>query len=130
MKNEKKRLSSMHLLWVALLGFSLQSCGEAELKMQKDSLNRGVVAVRENPESVIVSWRYLSSDPLKTSFNVYRNGEKIAEVPANQGTFYKDAYAGMEKAVYEVKAVVDGKEKETVKGIYTLPENAPPPWEK
>ncbi|MBE6282108.1 MAG: rhamnogalacturonan lyase [Bacteroides sp.] len=125
MKNEKKRLSSMHLLWVALLGFSLQSCGEAELKMQKDSLNRGVVAVRENPESVIVSWRYLSSDPLKTSFNVYRNGEKIAEVPANQGTFYKDAYAGMEKAVYEVKAVVDGKEKETVKGIYTLPENAP-----
>ena len=47
-------------------------------KLQKEQLGRGVVAIRENPSDVVVSWRYLSSDPINTSFNVYRNGEKIA----------------------------------------------------
>ena len=30
-------------------------------KLQREKLNRGVVAIRENPSEVIVSWRYLSS---------------------------------------------------------------------
>lgn len=125
MKNKRKRLSLMLSFCAVFAGLALQSCKEAEPQMQKDKLNRGVVAVRESSDQVFVTWRYLSSDPLNTSFNVYRDGEKIAEVPANQGTFYKDTYAGTQKAVYEVKAVVNGKEKETVEGVYTLPENAP-----
>lgn len=125
MKNKRKRLSLVLSFCMAFDGLALQSCNEATPQMQKDKLNRGVVAVRESSEHVIISWRYLSSDPLNTSFNVYRDGEKIAEVPANQGTFYKDTYAGTQKALYEVKAVVNGKEKETVEGVYTLPENAP-----
>lgn len=56
-------------------------------KLQKEQLGRGVVAIRENPSDVVVSWRYLSSDPINTSFNVYRNGEKIAEVPILQVLF-------------------------------------------
>lgn len=125
MKNSKRRLGWMLPIWVAAAGFSLQSCGEVKPTMQMDQLNRGVVAVRETPENVFVSWRYLSTDPMNTSFNVYRDGQKIAEVPANQGTHYKDTYSGTQQAVYEVKAVVNGKEKETVKGEYALPENAP-----
>lgn len=31
-------------------------------RLQRESLGRGVVAVRENPSTVMVSWRYLSSD--------------------------------------------------------------------
>lgn len=34
-------------------------------KLQREKLNRGVVAIRENPSEVIVSWRYLSSDPIQ-----------------------------------------------------------------
>ena len=93
MKNSKRRLGWMLPVWVVAAGFSLQSCGEVKPTMQMDQLNRGVVAVRETPENVFVSWRYLSTDPMNTSFNVYRDGQKIAEVPANQGTHYKDTYS-------------------------------------
>ena len=36
-------------------------------KLQKEKLGRGVVAIRENQSEVVVSWRYLSSDPVNTS---------------------------------------------------------------
>lgn len=91
----------------------------------KEQLGRGVVAIRENPSDVVVSWRYLSSDPINTSFNVYRNGEKIAEVPHSTGTFYRDTYSGNEKAVYTVKPVINGVETGKLNGNYTLPANAP-----
>lgn len=94
-------------------------------KLQKEQLGRGVVAIRENPSDVVVSWRYLSSDPINTSFNVYRNGEKIAEVPHSTGTFYRDTYSGNEKAVYTVKPVINGVETGKLNGNYTLPANAP-----
>ena len=48
-------------------------------KLQREDLGRGVVAIRESENAVCLSWRYLSSDPVQTTFNVYRNGEKIAE---------------------------------------------------
>lgn len=38
-----------------------------KLKMEK--LGRGVVAIRNTPYEVIVSWRYLSSDPQEITFN-------------------------------------------------------------
>lgn len=94
-------------------------------KLQKEQLGRGVVAIRDTPTEVVVSWRYLSSDPMNTAFNVYRNGKKIATVPATTGTFYRDGYVSNTPAIYEVKPVVNGKEKEKLTGSYTLPANAP-----
>ena len=91
----------------------------------REKLGRGVVAVRESASAVCVSWRYLSSDPVQTTFNVYRNGTKIAEVPANAGTFYRDGYVGYEAAIYTVKAVYDGEERKDRGETYTLPANAP-----
>jgi rhamnogalacturonan endolyase len=84
-----------------------------------------VVAVRKNPSEVIVSWRYLSSDPVNTAFAVYRNGKKIAEVPASTGTFYCDAYAGEKAAAYTVKPVAEGRETGAPSGKCTLPAHAP-----
>ena len=46
-------------------------------KMQREKLGRGVVAIRENPSKVAVSWRYLESDPENQSFDIYRNGKKV-----------------------------------------------------
>lgn len=94
-------------------------------KLQHEDLGRGVVAIRESESAVCLSWRYFSSDPVQTTFNVYRNGEKIAEVPSNVGTFYRDLYAGSEKTVYTVKAVVDGKEQQGKCESYILPADAP-----
>lgn len=94
-------------------------------KLQKEKLGRGVVAVRENPSDVVVSWRYLSSDPMNTTFNVYRDGKKIAAVPATTGTMYRDIYKGNDRAVYSVKPVANGKEATKAGGSFTLPANAP-----
>ena len=94
-------------------------------KLQREDLGRGVVAFRESQSDVCLSWRYLSSDATQVSFNIYRDGKKIANVPANAGTFYRDAYDGTGKAVYEVRPIVNGKELSDKCGTYILPANAP-----
>lgn len=94
-------------------------------KLQKEKLGRGVVAIRENPTDVAVSWRYLSADAEDVAFNLYRNGKKIAEVPAHTGTFYRDTYKGKKAVTYTVKPVVDGVETGRLEGSYVLPAKAP-----
>lgn len=108
MKTQRKWL--MALAACSLGVFSSAQTNYDFSKLQREKLGRGVVAVRENTQKVAVSWRYLSSDPMETAFNVYRNGKKIAQVPAGTGTFYTDNYSGNQKVVYTVKPVVNGKE--------------------
>lgn len=89
-------------------------------KLQREHLGRGVIAVRENSSTVIVSWRYLSSDAPDESFDVYRDGQKLNEQPLTDATFFKDHYEGTEAAIYSVRALKG-------KGVssYRLPEHAP-----
>lgn len=93
--------------------------------LETEQLGRGVVAVRKNTSEVVVSWRYLVSDNLETSFNVYRNGSKIAYVPSGTGTFCVDRFKGDSSVIYEVKPVINGKETNKSAGDYTLKANAP-----
>ena len=65
-------------------------------KLKREHLGRGVIAIRENPSTVAVSWRYLSSDPMDESFDVYRNGEKVNKYPIKNATFFQDIYKGTE----------------------------------
>ena len=78
-------------------------------KLQRENLGRGVVAIRKDASTVTISWRYLSSDPMDTEFNVYRNGKKITSQPVSTGTLYNDAYTSRNAATYEVRPVVRGK---------------------
>lgn len=94
-------------------------------KLQREKLSRGVVAVRSDKDVVVVSWRYLSSDDIQTSFNVYRNGELLTPLPQEQSTIYFDHNSSTESAVYEVRPVVKGREIASAGGEYTLPANAP-----
>ena len=94
-------------------------------KLQREKLNRGVVAIRENPSEVTVSWRYLSSDPIQTGFNVYKDGEKLTDTPVTVSTLFRDKNNSQKAAVYEVRPVIKGKETHHIDGTYTLPENAP-----
>ena len=70
MKNRKNRMNGIFGIWVIIAMLMMQACGEKAPKMQMEQLDRGVVAVRETSEDVFVTWRYLSSDPLNTSFNI------------------------------------------------------------
>ncbi len=94
-------------------------------RLKREKLGRGVVAIRENPSDVVVSWRYLSEDPMNVGFHVYRDGKKITASPVTVGTFYRDKNSSHTAAQYTVHPVVNGKETNQVNGTYTLPANAP-----
>ena len=89
-------------------------------KLKREHLGRGVIAIRENPSTVAVSWRYLSSDPMDESFDVYRNGEKVNKYPIRNATFFQDIYKGTESLLYTVKAIQSKTESN-----YQLPSDAP-----
>ena len=94
-------------------------------QIQKEPLNRGLVAIRSDKAHVALSWRYLSSDPINTIFRIYRNGKQIGSVDGKQGTFFIDKNNGGKKSVYQVRPVVDGVETHAKDGLYTLPAHAP-----
>ena len=92
-------------------------------KLKREKLGRGVIAVRQSPDEVFVTWRYLSKDPVNTAFNVYRDGKKVNADPVTEVTYFVDRNAG--GGVYAVKPVANGKEVEEVSASYMLPANAP-----
>ena len=59
--------------------------------IQKEQLNRGLVAIHNGGGKVTLSWRYLESDPVDIAFNVFRNGEKLNNRPVTDATFYMDS---------------------------------------
>lgn len=89
-------------------------------RIQRENLGRGVVAVRENPKTVTVTWRSLSSDPEGQQFDVYRNGKKINRTPIKGATYLKDNFAAGKDATYEVRPLKGGKA-----GSYTVSGSAP-----
>lgn len=101
-------------------------------KMQRESLGRGVIAVRQDTKSVFVSWRYLEQDCKETSFNVYREGKLLNASPIKDVTWFVDQNDSGEPVRYEVRAVVNGKElsakgqnAQANRGTFTLPVDAP-----
>ena len=72
-----------------------------------DNLDRGLVAV-DRSGSVFLSWRILAEEYYGVKFNVYCNGNLIAE-NLTQSNFTH--FGGSSSNSYTVKAVVDGIEK-------------------
>lgn len=95
-------------------------------KLKHEKLGRGVTAIREDSSNVVVLWRYLSSDPIETTFNVYKNGLKLTEKPVSEGTMFRDKNNDNDNsAIYEVRPVLKKKETNVINGKYTLPAKAP-----
>lgn len=63
-------------------------------KLKREHLGRGVIAIRENPSTVVVSWRYLSSDPMDESFDIYRDGKKVNKHPLKKCNFLPGFLSG------------------------------------
>lgn len=117
-------------IWIMLLSLMIGGMLFAQpaydfSKLKREKLGRGVVALRESPSTVFVSWRYLSSDLIGTAFQVYRDGKLLTKKPITEGTFYRDNYSGASKAVYTIQAVVQHGKAVRPEGSYTLAANAP-----
>ncbi len=109
---------------VAVLAFGLQT---AEAARQFEYLDRGVVAVRQNNKSALVTWRSLADDDEGLVFNVYCvTGDDTVKVNADvltAGTNVVDATADFTKEnTYFVKKVLNSHELPTI-GSYTMPAN-------
>ena len=86
--------------------------------IQREKLNRGLVAVR-NGEKVVLSWRTLDSDAKAQPYDIYRNGKKLNKAPLKKGgTCFIDDNPLPTDATYEVR----GGNKN---GSYTLKTGSP-----
>ncbi|MCR5179928.1 MAG: hypothetical protein K6C30_01760, partial [Bacteroidaceae bacterium] len=103
-------------------------------RLQRERLNRGTIAVRTSPDSVMVSWRYLENDPIDVSFEVLRNGQVIGRRAKNQSTTFMDYYPDSEEATYMVRPVYAGgnlpqglktTDLALLSSSWTLPAHAP-----
>lgn len=95
-------------------------------QMTRETLNRGVVAVRASADTVAVSWRYLEADPMDVAFHVYRDGRRLTGEPVTRSTLYYDVNPSTAAACYEVRpATVSGGEVSLPAGQWTLPADAP-----
>ena len=75
----KKLICRMLMLaTIAMMTVSVVAQPNYRKDIQKEKLNRGVVAVKTNEGRVAVSWRLLGSDQKDVAFDVFRNGEKLA----------------------------------------------------
>ena len=119
----KKFEKTMRLV-VAVVAM-LATCGATaqpnyRADIQKEKLNRGVIAVKTNDGHVAVSWRMTSRDADNVAFNVERNGVKLNDTPIVKSTFFVDSAPLNADATYRVVPV--GGEMD---GTYTLPATAP-----
>lgn len=102
------------LLIMGLFCFSIvsafgQNNESIKVKRQMEAIDRGIVAVRKNPDEVFISWRLFGTDPANTGFNLYRGNKKLNSKPLTLTTNYTDKIQSDE--VYTVEAVIDGKEE-------------------
>ncbi|MBQ0063136.1 MAG: rhamnogalacturonan lyase [Prevotella sp.] len=106
---------SILILVCSFLCMSLMAQPAYREDIQKERLNRGLVAVKTADGKVAVSWRILSSDAKNAPFDVLRNGKKINAVPLTDGgSFFIDEHPLEGDVTYSVG-----------EASYTLHSNAP-----
>ncbi|WP_430539971.1 OmpL47-type beta-barrel domain-containing protein [Neobacillus drentensis] len=96
---------------ISELSESLETPAVTVLKRQMEDIDRAPVSIKTD-DGVYVSWRMLGTDPVDISFNVYRDRKKINETPVTTSTNYVDK-DGKADSVYEIRAVINGKERKS-----------------
>ena len=96
-------------------------------RIQTEKLSRGLVCIRQS-DSIIVSWRLLSSDTPSTAFNIYADGSRLNSSPITSTTFCKVKSMGSKAIKFRVATVDDGKELGRQDGTYTLPAQSADPY--
>lgn len=100
-KMKKQTLQKLIITAFSLLFLSVEGYSAGNVKV-KETLNRAPVAVLTKT-GVLVSWRSLTTDAEGTSFNVYRDGVRVATGLTSKTNFLdKDGVAG---ATYTIETV-------------------------
>src|SRR5687767_7834061 len=98
---------------IAAYFFIMILCYEANAQRQMESLDRGLVAVRNKEGKVFISWRLLGTESKDLGFNVYRSSKgktsKLNKTPVTSVTHFIDQTTDTTQEVsYTVKSVTKG----------------------
>lgn len=96
---------AFHLLFFVFSSSAYAQTAYDYSRLQRERLNRGTIAVRTSPDSVLVSWRYLESDPVDVAFEILRDGKLIGRRTKNESTIFLDYHPTSEEATYAVRPV-------------------------
>ena len=98
---------------IYLAALLLMVCGEAKAQRHTDQLGRGLVVAPTgavgNSTSNMVTWRRLADEYYDVTYNLYKNGTKVASNLTT--TCYNDAKSAPSTTQYQVAAVVKGVEQ-------------------
>lgn len=98
-----------HLRRMTLACTLLLMMGVVLGQRQMENLNRGLVAVKVS-SGVFLSWRVLGTEWTTASYNIYRDGTKIATVSSTGASNYTDT-SGTTSSSYYIRAVIGGTEQ-------------------
>jgi rhamnogalacturonan endolyase len=119
-------MNKIKICWIIVLMFTLSS---AFAQRQMEDLNRGIIAVRQNSDSVFISWRLLGTEPDNLAFNLYRKAGSNAPVKLNdspllQGTFFIDKFSDFSQPVSYYVTTLAGENESVPSETYTIPKDA------
>lgn len=101
--------------------YAQESSEEQAAKRQVEALDRGIVAIKSG-DGVYLSWRFLGTDSADTSFELYRDGQKITTAPITASTNFLDS-SGTEQASYVLHTLQNGVDIEQSKPISVWNDN-------
>ncbi len=97
-----------------------------------EPLDRGLVAIYNSNGDVYISWRFLSSDPIDLSFNIYQYvapgpSVQLNSIPINQTTDYLVSNnTHQANAYYYIRTVIEGMEQDESKWVSVMGEISKP----
>ncbi len=121
-------------LFLLLMPLLLPTVHAASLPpRQMETLGRGVIAIKPEPQKIVVSWRVLGPDPEALAFNLYRSAdgsvpEKLNPAPLTGATHFTDTtFNPAATNTYSVRAILAGAEQPPSDRSVaaTIPANAP-----
>lgn len=74
-----------------------------------EKLNRGLVAMRLNPNQVYINWRMLGTEPTNVSYNLYCNNKKVTGSPFTTTTNFTHEITT--DGSYYIRAIINGVEE-------------------
>lgn len=105
------KISIRRLILTCLLAAVLPLAAQRQM----ETLDRGLIAIRQGPGQIYLGWRLLGSDPAKTAFNLYRvtagETQRVNPEPLTGATNLLDENAGKATG-YFVRPLTDDQEGE------------------
>ena len=88
---------------------------EAIAQTNIEHLGRGLIVTRAENKGNFVSWRYLATDSLPTTFDLLRNGDAI-KTDISTSTSYTDTY-GTSAHIYQIVTKINGEAIDTTDAV-------------